>query len=445
MRTSSSPMRYVHPSPKPARRAARGGPKAPARPGQRGRGPLWIALALAALALAGCPSRRPPPVALPDEASSLSDRDLRLRIRAELEDQILTSYERDEPPDTETAMLDPRVGPARIGVGPGDVLVGPELVNAPSRWPLDVDPRLTTEARSKRLEVHLAQDGTAAWASDEISWRIHMCDRTAAIPLRMTALFAREGDRWVQVFEHLSFGRVPAPPLDGKPRGAEIRTAVVSSDLVDELSGALARGQFRAARDPLAVSTGPEAMILGPDMNDEWHSADVLASTLPALGLRAEDRRVGTVGRTAGEATVAYWVGNFVAALPARPGIPAGKARLRGTFVFERRRMVKSEPGQPAPRGEERSCAEKPAECRWVLVQGHVSQPIDDGPDPSGARHDLVDLTSLVFGTALESPKPLWVTCDDGSPPARPAPARRPQAPVPPKAPAPPSRPPPAA
>jgi len=394
------------------------------------------AIGLLALVLAGCPGRQPTPVVQPGEVSSLSERDQRARIRAELEDQILTSYERDEPPDTETSMLDPRIGSARIGVGPGDVLIGPELASPPSRWPLDVSPLLTTEARSKRLEVHLAQDATAAWASDEISWRIHMCGRTAAIPLRMTALFAREGDRWVQVFEHLSFGRTPAPARDGGLRGAQIRSAVVSSDLVDELSGVLAQGQFRAARNAAVVSTGPEAMILGPDVGDEWHSADVMASTLPALGLRAEDRRVGMVGPTPSTATIAYWIGNFVASLPARPGIAAGKARMRGTFVFERRRVVKVEVdkkrGRAAAPDDNRACADRPSECRWMLVQGHVSQSIDDGPDPSGERHEIVDLATLVFGTALVSPKPLEVTCDDGSPvrapaaaPSRPPPAAR--------------------
>jgi hypothetical protein len=396
------------------------------------------------LVAAGCPGRTvvQPPAA--GGSGALNERDHRLRIKAELEDEILTSYERDEPPDVETAMLDPRIGPARLGVGPDDVLIGPELSRAPSRWPLEVDSLTITEARSKRLEVHLSQDTTAAWASDEISWRIRMCNRTAAIPLRMTALFAREGDRWVQVFEHLSFGRTPAPAPDGKLRGAEIRSAVISSDLVDELSGVLAQGQFRAARNATAVATGPEAVMLGPDITDEWHSVDVLSSNLPGLGLRAEDRRVGTVGRTADTSTIAYWIGNFVATLPARPGIAAGKARLRGTFVFELRPEVRAagdDKRAPAGRDQDESCAQKPGEsaadyarrrarCHWVLVSGHVSQPIGDGPDPAGDRRDVADLTTLVFGTALVSARPLAVTCDDGSPvtapaaaPSRPAPA----------------------
>jgi hypothetical protein len=406
------------------------------------------ALAGAAVLLAGCPGRRTAPVAPPGDTSGLGERDQRSRIKAELEDQILTSYERDEPLDVETAMLDPRIGPARIGVGPDDVLIGPQLLGAPSRWPLEVGPRMSTEARSKRLEVHLAQDGSAAWAFDEISWRIHVCGRTAAIPLRMTALFAREGDRWVQVFEHLSFGRIAAPSPGGKLRGAQIRSAVASSDLVDELSGVLAQGQFRAARNAAVVSAGPEAMMLGPEINDEWHSADVLASNLAGLGLRAEDRRVGVVGAVPDPdlVTIAYWIGNFVATLPARPGIAAGKARLRGTFVFERRRLVKvgveqKQDGRPSARPEDESCAPRPGEtaaqkakrlaaCPWVLVQGQVSQAIEDGPDQSGEHRDVVDLATLVFGTALVGSRPLDVTCDDGGPVKAPAaaPSRPPRA-----------------
>ena len=217
---------------------------------------------------------------------------------------------------------------------------------------------------------------------------------------------------------------------------------MISSDLVDELSGVLARGQLHTTRTAAAVSTGPEAMMLGPDIYDEWHSADVLASSLPTLGLRAEDRRVGVLGGAPDDVTIAYWIGNFVASLPARPGIAAGKARMRGTFVFERRRLVKVEierkrGARPSARAEDESCAAPPGEtpeqkakrlaaCPWVLVQGHVSQPIDDGPDLSGERHDIVDLATLVFGTALVSPKPLEVTCEDGSPVRAPAAPSRP-------------------
>lgn len=377
------------------------------------RGAPGVALALA---LAACPgSRTPPPPPLADNVG-LSDGDQRSVAIAELQDEVLTSYVRDEPPDIDTGMLDPKVGPARIGVGPGDVLIAGELARAPSRWPFDLAAGTPAETRSKRLEINLARDGSAAWVSDEISWRIALCGRTAVIPLRFTALFARDGDRWVQVFEHLSFGRPPAPARDGKLRGATIKSEVTSTDLVDELSRVLAQ-LFRAGgRDRALVSTGPEAIAIGPDLPDEWRGPDILVSRIPALGLTGEDRRVGPVGRSLGTATVAYWVGNFTARLAARPGVAAGKARLRGTFVFEKRRLVRHvvDPGRPGlgaePVPEREACKAGEADCRWVVVQAHVSQPIDDGPDPAGERRD-VDLASLIFGTALISPKPLELTC----------------------------------
>ncbi len=94
-----------------------------------------------------------------------------------------------------------------------------------------------------------------------------------------------------------------------------------------------------------------------------------------------DQRRVGVIssGRS-DKATIAYWVGNLVADLRLHPGTPASKVLLRGTFVFEKR------------------------DGKWVVVQGHISQPIDD-----------IDLAQVVYGTALIWEKPLQITCDDGS------------------------------
>jgi hypothetical protein len=246
--------------------------------------------------------------------------------------------------------------------------------------------------RSKKLEIQIAADFTAAWMADELSWRIEACGRTAVIPLRITAQYAHDGDRWVPVFEHLSFGRRPAPH-DGPPTKA-IKTEVVSGDLRDELSGVLGRGLFRAPHDPQVVSQDPSALVLGPDAGDEWHGPAVLAARLPAGKL--EDRRVGTVGRTPGEATVAYWIGNYIADIPASSSAPAGKVRMRVTHVFEKRRFGK-------PDGKAKVCGD---DCRWVLVQTHMSQPITDD-----------ELTQQVFGTALVSPKPLQLDCSDARAP----------------------------
>jgi hypothetical protein len=337
-------------------------------------------LALLAL-LAACPGPKTVTPTTLSDPSSGGERDVRFDLVAVLQDEIIKSYERDEPPEIETALLRPEIGSARIGVGPGDVLVASELARAPSRWPLDIDPMTPTEPRSKRLVIHLAKDRTAAWVSDEISWRVKLCGRTAVIPLRMTALYARDGDRWVLVFEHTSFARTATPTRSGQRRPRTLPTAIVSRDLTDELSRVLGPVLTRSLdKSPKVIATGPEATMLGADVATEWHGSEVLqAKLVPGTGaMRLEDRRVGTVGRTKEAQAIAYWIGNVTVDLPARPGIAAGLGHFRATFVFERRDNA------------------------WVIVQGHLSHAIEDA-----------ELASVVFGTALLSPKPLAVSCDE--------------------------------
>ncbi len=353
------------------------------------------ALVAALVLAAGCP-RPAPKTTAGGEPTIMTDTDLerRQRLIAELQDEILASYERDELPEVETGMIVPAIGPARIGVGPGDVLFGDDVRRlAWSRWPLQLLPGTEARVRSKRLQIHLSHDKhvTAAWASDEVSWRIRMCNRTAVIPLRMTALYAHDGDRWVQVFEHLSFGRMPMPTADGKLRGAPITEAVVDRGLSDELSRALS-AVFSAETpriEPLVAAgtaddpTKPApTFLLGPDPDGEWSGADNIESIRLVDGKVALDqRRVGLIAAGRFEkATIAYWVGNLVADLRHHPGTPASKVLLRGTFIFEKR------------------------DDKWIVVQGHISQPIDD-----------IDLAQLVYGTALIRDKPLEITCDDGS------------------------------
>jgi len=85
--------------------------------------------------------------------------------------------------------------------------------------------------------------------------------------------------------------------------------------------------------------------------------------------------------------------------------------------VFEKRREEKVDPTKKdAAKFVPEGCGKRPKECQWVLVQGHVSQSIDDGPDPDPNKRDFVDLGSLVFGTSMISPKPLELTCDEQKP-----------------------------
>lgn len=359
---------------------------------------------LAALT-AGCPGPPPRPVTASTDKPSRDEETRLTRQYDELQDDILTSYDRDEPLELGTGMIDPRIGVLRIGAGPEDVY--PAGARA-SRWPLEVDPRTRPEVRSKRLEIQISLDQTAGWMSDELSWRIRMCDRTVVIPLRITALYARDGDRWVAVFEHMSFARPPA--WGDAPPAKPIKTEVASGDLRDALSGVLARGLFREPHDPLVAAQSGGALVLGPGIADEWHDARVLEAHLLAGAL--EDRRVGLVGRHADTATVAYWVGNYNAPLPARPGSPAGppgKIAMRVTHVFEKRWFAARD-GLPidgkscglddSQAGDAARRKEVKDHCRWMLVQTHMSQPITDD-----------ELTRLVFGTALVSLQPWKPDC----------------------------------
>jgi hypothetical protein len=344
------------------------------------------------VALAACPrggKTVTPKVEPPAPSEAAAER--RRRLIAELQDEILVSYERDELPEVETLLIDPQVGPARIGVGPGDVYLAEEVGRlASSRWPLQIAQGTDTAVRSKRLRIHLSADRqvSAAWMSDELSWRITMCNRTAVIPLRVTALYAHDGDRWVQIFEHLSFGRTPQPTADGQLRGKAIPEAVVDRDISDDLSRSLnALISAEATRVKLslaAAATTDDPMkpappfLLGPAPDAEWEGAEVESVRLVDGKLVLDRPRVGTIGR-ADRSTVAYWVGNLVADLRHHPGTPASKVLLRGSFVFEKR------------------------DDKWMIVQGHISQPIDD-----------LDLAQVVYGTALLNDKPLEVTCDEG-------------------------------
>ena len=333
-------------------------------------------LVVAAACTHAAPKARP---VVHDSGDRESDAHRDDRYKSELQEDLLASYERDEPPELETDMIRPEIGAARIGVGPGDFLVGAELVQAPTRWPLYVDRATPAAPVSKQLDNHhiwLASDHSAAWVYDDISWRITVCGRVAVVPLRLTALYAHDGDRWISVFEHLAFAHTPVPAADGKPRGVEVKSKKMP-EIADELSRVLALGLFK--RDVTLLATGPEAVLLGPDVGDEWVGPAIATAGLGAATLTAEDRRVGIVGHGAKTATIAYWVGNFDADYPARPGVSGGKIRLRGSFVFEKRAGA------------------------WKLVQSFLSEPIDD-----------IDLATAVFGTGLVSLNPLRVSCDEG-------------------------------
>jgi hypothetical protein len=358
----------------------------------------WFALITGAAACGSAPRRKLPPLA--DQVAT-GDRDPDKALLAELQTDVLDGYGRDEPPELETEVL-PVVGAARIGVGPGDVMVEQEqeLSNASSRWPLMIGADTKTSVHSKRLEMHLSTDWSAAWITDEVSWRIELCGRTLVIPLRLTAMYGRDGDRWVLAMEHLSTG-APSPdlglaPTTGSDRlvGRSIPAAAVSPELAVALTEAMAQ----VLRSPIPasplVSIGPEAALIGPQWAQEWRGPDLLSQTLVPGALAIEEGRSGVVGRSVAEATVAYWVGTLVAT-----SVTSVRTRLRATFVFERRADLATGVPEVASVPPGTKAAQRPP-AQWVVVQGHVSAPVDDEMLARGT-----------VGSALTGLNPLAAQC----------------------------------
>ena len=328
-----------------------------------------FSIGLAALVLAGCPGRggtgNGPPLS---DTEGQDDPLSRMALLRDLEAEVLDGYDRDEPLDPQVRVIDPVIGPARIGVGPGDVWFGSQVSVGTSRWPLTTDRTTALDVKSKKLELHLAADQSAAWVADEISWRISACDRMAVIPLRFTALYVRDGDRWSAVVEHLSYGRKPSSE-DPPDFGAGVDAGDADPSSAAAIDKVLA--PMRVAARPVELALAPEAFALGPDVWDELRTDELGVSPLWPQDLAIEQRRVGVVER-GGTATVAYWVGTLLGA-HADGGAPI---RLRATFVFERKGK------------------------QWTIAQAHVSLPIDD-PALAGAA----------FGGSLEGLNPLRVSC----------------------------------
>ena len=331
-----------------------------------------VAVALVAgLGLAACPgngANSAPPLSDTQESD---DPISHMALLRDLETEVLDGYDRDEPIDRDIRVIDPKIGGARIGVGPGDVWYGDQVGLGTSRWPLTTDRSTDVDIRSKKLELHMAEDQSAAWVSDEVSWRIITCGRTAVIPLRFTALYVRDGDRWASIVEHLSYGRA-VDAGDRADFGAAIVGATRDPAIAKILDGQLTR--LLVTTRPTDVKIAAEAFGLGPDVYTELRGAELTNTALFTGDMTVEKRRLGLVERGTGGpagATVAYWVGT---ALGARPN--ATPVRIRVTAVFEKRQEG------------------------WAVAQVHASLPIDDQA-----------LAGNAFGGALQGLNPLRVTC----------------------------------
>lgn len=343
------------------------------------------ALACLAALSAGCPGGRrggaaePPGDPYPGREQSLSGILLR-----ELEVEVLEGLDL---PTFETAVpataVSSRVGALHIGVGPDDVFSprpgGPGQID---RWPLlpldELGARLDL-AESKRLEMHLARDLTTAWTVDEVSYRIPGCVgrdgayKLVVVPLRMTSLYVRDGERWVAVLEHLSYPQRVAELVDraDKLRGKKIFNGRDPRPEVEDPLEVLRRA-IDPALSPedraLVFAAGPDALALWPDPEQELRRGAVLSGAslgqmFDAATIKLESWRIGmspdpTGG--VGGGSVAWMAGTL--RIDARrtlgDDVEIVPMRVRATFVLEQREVGGA--------------------VRWQIVQSHVSAPVDD-------------------------------------------------------------------
>ena len=339
-----------------------------------------LLLAIAVLASSGCPRRRgaggddPPTDPYPGREARLSG-----VLARELEIEVLEGYEL---PTLDLGVpatsVSRRVGAVQFGVGTDDVHVGDE--GQIERWPLLPvgDGMRLDEVQSKRLEMHLAEDLTTAWVADEVSYRVPGCRaadgsyRTLVVPLRVTGVYVRDGERWVQVLEHVSYPQrvadlVRRPPrkttvklrngMDPRP---EVRPAITA------MQRALSVAQTPVDRQVL-FATDPTALAMWPFEPELRASAIVqaagLAESFDAVEIELDRYRIGmspdpTGG--VGGGTVAWMAALLrVDARRQVDGVDeVVPLYLRASYVLELRNVDGT--------------------LRWQIIQSHVSAPLDD-------------------------------------------------------------------
>lgn len=308
-------------------------------------------------------------------------------LRRELESEVLDSYQRDDriAEGDWAGVISPDLGIVRFGVAPGDEDVTTRGGPPPRRLPLGL---AVAEGmapcdhvlRSKKLELHLADDGGTAWVSDEVAACAIVCGKIALVPLRLSAVYVRGGDRWVVAAEHLSYAQ-PAAALiaRGERRAAPLDAASSARSWGPALTRLAATAIAATAPDARAAvfATTPDALAWWPDPAHELRgpalaSGPSLTDAFDADQIELEAGRIGLgPALTGGQGTIAWWAGTI--AISAHGATGAVPLRLRALFVFERR-----------PIG-------------WRVVHAHVSAPIDDaelahdiGGDGARVDHGLI-------------------------------------------------------
>lgn len=315
---------------------------------------ILLGCSLALLACGGTKSAPPPPTRPAEPRPEL---DLGLaELARDLEATVLENYQQltlgnleawaDGVADDQAVSL--------FGVTPRDVRLDADA--AALREERRLYWRRNPRYLSKNLEVHVSSDGSVGWVFDEISYRVTYLGREASIPIRSSAVYVRDVDRWLLASEHLSYPvaltEVASLALAGElamPRrfATDFRGARrLAASLVSSV-GRLHNGAAGAAS-----AIADRALLVLPGADQELRGEAILEMPLAhAFGRRAtvgiRDYRLA-VSRSE---RVAWLAANLVVTV--REGGESVELGLRGTYVFER-----------AASGD------------WRLRHGHVSAPL---------------------------------------------------------------------
>jgi hypothetical protein len=326
---------------------------------------MVVVLAVATAVACGGSRKQARPVAtvdpLQDLGSGLAD------LRRDLESTVLENYSHLSLGNIEAYAdsVSDSGAIALIGPRPSDLVVNDTTFRErrDRRMYRDRDVRIY----SKKLEMHLSEDGSAAWVADELSYRVPYAEREAALSLRYTAVFVRRSGRWEMVAEHMSYPLAVDRAIAfaraesfGKVRkmGKDIgKNAEEPASVVRRVHSA--DNKFIERH----VSAAASALWWLPDPSAEYRGDSIW--TAPGLknsfGSGVSLQRVGIVARVVGDGSIA-WVAEHIF-LRGRAYDDQILIPLRALYVLERT-------------GSD-----------WQIVQAHLSVPLLDQ-----------QLNELIFG-----------------------------------------------
>ena len=196
--------------------------------------------------------------------------------------------------------------------------------------PVD-DPLIGTEVSRFRIERLIGKGGMGRvylGVQPAIGARVAIKVLHATGSAKRTgARFAREGERWLPVIEHLSYAEMPGGA--GAERGAAaapLEPAMSQRELALALDAAAA--PLWAQKRPIEATISIDTIAIGPELWNELHGEQVRTTPLLAGPVEILERRAAAIGTRGALPTVAYWIGT----LRTGPAAPT----LRASLVFER-------------------------------------------------------------------------------------------------------------